>query len=725
MYLSRVIIRNYKSIDSLNLEFKPGKNIIVGKNNSGKSNIVSAINLILGEASPTYNKSSNITIDDFHMGNMECPIIIYCELAKYGNESLGTEAISNMEYGFYRYSESVSLKTDYQTEEERLIYDTQVKAIFDINADIIPTQRYARNDEPNKKYISLDSLDDNIYSEFEDASIVGYLFRAYYKSEVLYKEIRLVYRNAKTTEWTLGFKVPIRTNFLQSAIIPSFRDTYSQLKLNNYSWYGKLLKHYLSHVDPSDYNKAVFDVQKIVEGIFEDVGRELNSPGMNIAFPNTKIKLVSSPRLSELYENISISVNDGYESPLITKGSGIQSAVIISLFNHYVKEVLVNGSALLVIEEPELYLHPHGRRVIAARLDDFLGKDRHQVIITTHASEYFTEAISNVNLIRVSRIHSGKTEAFTINQKNIRDLQIILKSQNAEMLFADKVILVEGADKYILNVVAEEYGGILEKYQNMCEIHEDFEFLQSFEEGNDTPFGDLSHLHNRRITRTWLSENNISIISVSGKGQFKSYVDILSSLNIKWYVMTDFDFLIDGWKNFVNAHIPSSLREGVTVLLTGINEQIHALDNSTSAMDFPPRIIELLDALEQTAAGYQYHLKREKIESYLKSVTKIRMLNQISTRPSNQPLLTQISSVRQILRKNNIFVLSGDLENIYTDEAKTKLRLIYKTDEKKEQQTLYLLTKIIPCLGLFQSLSCSELWVMLNQVRDDLCQELL
>ena len=43
----------------------PNKNIIIGKNNSGKSNIMRAIDLMLGEKSPTYVNSENITEDDF------------------------------------------------------------------------------------------------------------------------------------------------------------------------------------------------------------------------------------------------------------------------------------------------------------------------------------------------------------------------------------------------------------------------------------------------------------------------------------------------------------------------------------------------------------------------------------------------------------------------------------------------------------------------------------
>lgn len=66
MYLSRLFIRNYRSIKELDLIFSKGKNIIVGRNNSGKSNIIRAINIVLGENSPTYYRTDNVTQSDFY-----------------------------------------------------------------------------------------------------------------------------------------------------------------------------------------------------------------------------------------------------------------------------------------------------------------------------------------------------------------------------------------------------------------------------------------------------------------------------------------------------------------------------------------------------------------------------------------------------------------------------------------------------------------------------------
>jgi putative ATP-dependent endonuclease of OLD family len=53
------------------------KNIIVGKNNAGKSNIIKAIDLVLGESSPTWHKSENITVNDFFNGDTSKPIFIF------------------------------------------------------------------------------------------------------------------------------------------------------------------------------------------------------------------------------------------------------------------------------------------------------------------------------------------------------------------------------------------------------------------------------------------------------------------------------------------------------------------------------------------------------------------------------------------------------------------------------------------------------------------------
>ena len=69
MHVSRLYIRNFRSIKELDLVLHPGKNVIVGRNNCGKSNIMKALDIVMGDASPDYARSENITLNDFHTYN--------------------------------------------------------------------------------------------------------------------------------------------------------------------------------------------------------------------------------------------------------------------------------------------------------------------------------------------------------------------------------------------------------------------------------------------------------------------------------------------------------------------------------------------------------------------------------------------------------------------------------------------------------------------------------
>ena len=69
MHVSRLYIVNYRSIRELDLRFEKGKNVIIGRNNCGKSNIIRALHIVLGETSPTYQKSENVALGDFHTWN--------------------------------------------------------------------------------------------------------------------------------------------------------------------------------------------------------------------------------------------------------------------------------------------------------------------------------------------------------------------------------------------------------------------------------------------------------------------------------------------------------------------------------------------------------------------------------------------------------------------------------------------------------------------------------
>ncbi len=248
--------------------------------------------------------------------------------------------------------------------------------------------------------------------------------------------------------------------------------------------------------------QAFDEVKDIGDEIFEGVKEQVEGSSLSVAFPGTEIRFqFNIDSRDDLYKNCLIYVDDGFVSQLTEKGSGIQSTTIIGLFNYYTRYVNTVTSALLCIEEPELYLHPHGCRIISDRLDEFLDFDRNQVILTTHSIEFIRTTYSDLNIIMVHK-DNETTNAIRVNIEKYRNI-LIDKNQN-EIFFADKVIICEGFDSFILTVIAKEM------------------FPKA------------------------LDENNISVIAVGGKDNIDKMVKLVLRLKIKCFILSDFDYLLRG-----------------------------------------------------------------------------------------------------------------------------------------------------------------------------------
>jgi AAA15 family ATPase/GTPase len=170
----------------------PNKNIIIGKNNSGKSNIMRAIDLMLGEKSPTYVNSENITEDDFFYcdGNHADEIYIWMELNR------AVDPIEEFDYdllygtfGYYIYSQYRSQNSPLRIPLESR--PSQYKSIFDIDPD---------SDEVNKYYVNPKIRNQGrIEEQIENKFRFAFAFRATKDGNGrIKKEMRLLYREGAT-----------------------------------------------------------------------------------------------------------------------------------------------------------------------------------------------------------------------------------------------------------------------------------------------------------------------------------------------------------------------------------------------------------------------------------------------------------------------------------------------------------------------------------------------
>lgn len=680
VHISRLVIRNYRSIKNLDLRFEKGKNVIIGRNNAGKSNIIKAIDLILGESSPTYQKSQNITENDFFKGDTSNPIYILCQLERDHADDINYEEIYANGHG---YSIHLGLYPRREIDSETgisVVYGTPqlyrlnlsnideccttIDHLFDVDLD--DPNVYRRYITPKVRHLGL------FEKELGDKYEFILIFRASENNGRIEKELRFLYRPESLDTWTLAFQSSIRNELLQSAIIPAFRDPYTQLRITDYNWYGKLLKHYSA--SPNEDLLSAFEaVKKASDGIFKSLVDEINDSSIRVAFPNTDISIQYNPESKkDIHKNALIYVDDGFNSLLTDKGSGIQSAVIIGLFDYYTRNISHCSCSLLAIEEPELYLHPHGRRVISNRLDNFLEGGRNQVILTTHSSEFITAAQDSVNLIVVNKDKDEGTLAKNTRFDDPKEHQILVKTENSEMFFAKKVLLVEGGDKYILEAIAQYYGTTIKP----------------------------------ELGKNWLNDNNISIIAVGGKEEFWKYVNKLNELNIENYVLADFDFLVTGLnKFFKNTGMKTGMEFSFSDALKGLKSKIGTINTELSP-DLQGEIVKFAEIIRP----YGHEINPNRIKGIINESKKIKSLKRI---PTEHQALTK--EFIDFLKDYNVFILQNELEDNYTEKCREGVKGI----SGKEKTSIYIVSSLLnESRGITDLIHCGEYFEFLDRVCD-------
>ena len=163
-------------------------------------------------------------------------------------------------------------------------------------------------------------------------------------------------------------------------------------------------------------------------------------------------------------------------------GMGVQASITIAILKAYSQLKLKNQTPIF-IDEPELYLHPQGRRNFH-RIIRNLADNGTQVFITTHSTEFVSlDRFKEINVVRKSMdngtyIRKANPTDFVTDLKKRKgidsteeDLMFRYKdayentgdSQRAsEAMFARKVILVEGESEslilpYFFNLLDYDY----------------------------------------------------------------------------------------------------------------------------------------------------------------------------------------------------------------------------------------------------------------------------
>lgn len=111
------------------------------------------------------------------------------------------------------------------------------------------------------------------------------------------------------------FTSELLSSFITSAIIPSERSLKSELVINYYSWYGKLIKNIWQNMSQenntllSEHNQ---NLTNVTNSIFESLTTELGqSVKDTISYNKLEFKLIQDTK-TDYYKGIKILLDDGY-----------------------------------------------------------------------------------------------------------------------------------------------------------------------------------------------------------------------------------------------------------------------------------------------------------------------------------------------------------------------------------------------------------------------------
>lgn len=462
MFISKIQIENFRSFENIEVEFHEGINVIIGHNNCGKSNLLTAMALIFDNS-----VSRQLEVDDFYNGisveklKESAPKIkITVTITQSKNENLMSDELVTVSNWL------ISLETPYQA---------QVQYEYFLSS----------GEEENYK---------NRVSGIDSAKEIWKIIKSEYIRLYTYKiwagnpENRVVADSDSLRKFDYQFLNAIRDverdmfsgrNTLLKRVIDFFMDY--EIKSD-----GRLDEIQKSEKIRGRKDEFAENADEIINKLhmrLEAGNQEILSYAKDIgaSFDKSEPGFEGELTESELYSVLKLIIKQetGMTLPVDKNGLGYNNLIFMSLLLAKMqadsdgKYMGSNAKVfpMLVIEEPEVHLHP----TMQDKFIKFLNKNIEQkkvkqVFITTH-STFITAAVQLDDLICLYRdgnkahiAYPGRTfwedtEGKQINEISKKYVQRFLDATKSNMLFAERIILVEGIAEQLLIPILAEYMG--------------------------------------------------------------------------------------------------------------------------------------------------------------------------------------------------------------------------------------------------------------------------
>ncbi|QOY55709.1 AAA family ATPase [Candidatus Sulfurimonas marisnigri] len=464
MKIKSVKISNFRSIIDVEISFE-NLMMFIGQNNHGKSNILYAILFFFGEIKiqdlDFFDGTDDLYVEILFYDLDDDDKVTFNKYLTIENEILVRKtAYRNGSFEYNGYIQNP--QNEYLQESNATNYRSRETALELPFYDYLPPDgrlTIALIQDAQQQYIADNGESIEFVYELEETNFLG----AKNVAQGMFGEIFFIPAVKSINEDLSSNKTSVFTKLYSKVIelVTSSNADISSIKTQINTQFNKFKKY---NEDSTDNQDRPVELNE-----FENrLSHNLREWGVNLEVE------ILPPNIDDVFKSdVNIWIHDGIKTDINRKGHGLQRAMTFSLIKTFSEHVLsipdeerpnrqASKSSYFIFEEPELYLHPQAQRALLDTLIN-LSNDS-QVILCTHSSSLIS--LDNYKSIAIVRkdattnetsITQYQDEIFVGDEKKNFNLLSWVNPDRAELFFAKKVILVEGAtEKAIVPFIAKK-----------------------------------------------------------------------------------------------------------------------------------------------------------------------------------------------------------------------------------------------------------------------------
>jgi len=549
MNVSKIEIENYRILKSFSIDMEKELSLVIGKNNTGKTSILSILNKFFGHSERTKFTFDDLNIDfkkeikskieageliaedDYKRMGIRLRIFIeYTEVDNLSNISRvmmdldpdNNVIVLSFEYTL-DYTGYIRLRKDYreykakekEKKKEKTGYDpkTLIDFLKSNHKEYFKVGRRSLAYDPITKKVNEETYIDLETEKISISDIINFKYISA-KRDVANKDV-----DKTLSSQTSRIYRRTETNDEQNEAVEGFKDKLSETDTHLSGIYKKIF-------------------HSIIQKVKDFGGVKINE---------SEIEIISTLQHRELLEgNTTVVYKHDSDNHLPEHYNGLGYMNLISMI--FEIEILVHEFKrekskkpadinLLFIEEPEAHTHPQMQYVFIKNIKELLGNGINredgdnrdlQYIISTHSSCIVADSdFDDIKYLKRSKENGvvaknlkGLKKEYGSKTTQYQFLKQYLTISRAEMFFADKAILIEGDTERIL----------VPALMRKVDIEEKRKYNLADEQDEHLP----------------LLSQNISVVEVGAYSQiFEKFIDFLG---IKALIITDLDAVDESGK---------------------------------------------------------------------------------------------------------------------------------------------------------------------------------